>query len=531
MTRIRWEDWGVSPFSRARLEKKAVLLRVESKVFDSSRQWAESFERPEVISAAADLVCVRVDADDRPGIAARYGLGAAILSADGEVMGRIAEDGAAALALALSTARAQPQQARASEAAAPVWTGAVGPKDTDPELDFSWPLQALPGVLAMKPEAWPCIDCLEFLLYASCEWKDGPALKSLVAALSGLAEGPLWDRKSGGFSPARAQKSLAPNARLARLYWDAFSLTRNELFSRTASQTVGWMTRELFDPARGAFLNVRASESGNRMYADGNAIAALALFKASAFENDKKHLEAANHILVFLTQLFDPRRGLAHFWDDGRASVYGLLGDQAWSCLAFTEAFLMAGNKPHREFADVLLRNLFQENWQRDHGGFLDRVPSPDDFGALKQPRLPVDLNAVAFEAAWRLNELKGNANYRRWVEWGLKHLVPRSKGDACLAAPLARVMDMVRKGRVDLELVGRIGDGRTDGFLTALHQHYLPRKIISFVDPDDQDYLMAHKLQADTYPRLFGCVQLRPKINVDRPEDVPKLLESLAGI
>jgi hypothetical protein len=41
---------------------------------------------------------------------------------------------------------------------------------------------------------------------------------------------------------------------------------------------------------------------------------------------------------------------------------------------------------------------------------------------------------------------------------------------------------------------------------LNALRRHYLPRAIVSFVDPDDQDYILAHKLTADSYPRLFGC-------------------------
>ncbi|MFI5350090.1 MAG: hypothetical protein ACHQ2Z_11135, partial [Elusimicrobiota bacterium] len=36
--------------------------------------------------------------------------------------------------------------------------------------------------------------------------------------------------------------------------------------------------------------------------------------------------------------------------------------------------------------------------------------------------------------------------------------------------------------------------------------RHYAPRAIVSFVDPDDQDYIMAHKMEAGSYPRLFGC-------------------------
>jgi uncharacterized protein YyaL (SSP411 family) len=172
---------------------------------------------------------------------------------------------------------------------------------------------------------------------------------------------------------------------------------------------------------------------------------------------------------------------------------------------------------------------MFQQFWEGSAGGFLDRVPEESDAPLLKTVVLPGPLNAVALEAAWRLNHLKGNIHYGRWAEAGLKSVVPAADGDGCGAAALARVQDMIARGRMDLELVGRIGDAATEEMLAAVNSHYLPRKIVSFVDPDDQDFILPHKLKTQTWPKLFGCIDLRPKMEAGRPSEVGALLEAIS--
>ncbi|MBI3566099.1 MAG: hypothetical protein HY079_12950, partial [Elusimicrobia bacterium] len=229
------------------------------------------------------------------------------------------------------------------------------------------------------------------------------------------------------------------------------------------------------------------------------------------------------------TRLYDPLLGLVHASGGGEEAVHGLLGDAAWTALASTEAYLATGDKRHREFADGLLRFLFQELWERDGGGFLDRVPRPDDPAILREPRLDPALNAVSLEVCWRMHHLKGNMNYRRWLDWGLRGAWPAAAGDPARLAGLARIADMQARGRADFELIGRLGEPRAMGLLAALRRQSLPRALVSFVDPDDQDYILAHKLTADSYPRLFGCgSDLRRLADAAAPEGVPAVVAAV---
>jgi len=143
-------------------------------------------------------------------------------------------------------------------------------------------------------------------------------------------------------------------------------------------------------------------------------------------------------------------------------------------------------------------------------------------------PHLPIDLNAVALEAIWRLSELKGVPNYARWLEMGFMNLWPRIVSRPREAAAYARLHDTHLKGRLELDLIGHPEDPKTRELLTRLKSHYLPRALVSFIDPDDMDFILAHRLTAPRYPRLFVIANGRPVASGDRPEEIDEALQAI---
>ncbi|MHB2026837.1 MAG: hypothetical protein ACYCPQ_09440 [Elusimicrobiota bacterium] len=361
----------------------------------------------------------------------------------------------------------------------PAWTGAVG-EAADSEVPASWPSDALSELKKGLAGKTLGFDEIEFLLYAACEWHDEDAGRAACRALLSKA----------------APGSLKTAAACARLLWNAHALIGGAEL-REAAQS--------------------ATESIERNFSAPNADAVLALFAADAFsDSGLKRRERALGALSLLE-----KRVLT-------AEGGGDLQSNARAILAFAQAFEITGKKAFRERADGLARGLFQELWDRERGGFFE--PGPDAASCGADERLAA--NAAAFEAVWRVRHMSGNSNYGKWLAWGIRGLFALSQGRPIAArAGLARVFDMMSRGRLHLEIVGLPEDAQSSALVSACRRVFSPRAGLSWISPDDQDYIMAHKLQAPSYPRLFGCVELRPIGSAQTPDEVPALMRRLSEI
>lgn len=513
-----WVSWSAEAFARA----KAQGLPILAAIGPLPPEQLESSEG----EIARRFVAVLADPETRPDAAVRIGRGHAVV---------LDPDGARRAVLPLPSPGLGESLARlALEAvtplrpdgpARPAWTGAVRDTDLAAAPDEAGLAAVFAALSAGPAEADEAL--VEGLLHAAGERGDAAARALLSKALEARWAG--WDAAGRRFLSGSGSP-LVLHARWAALFWDAHALTGEARWREAAAAASDHLLRGLWDPAAGAFR--RAPKPEPSVYpADGNALAASALLRAHAFGHPGAG-DAALKALAFLqTRLYDPVLGLQHAAGGEGESVVGLLGDAAATALAFTDGFLATGMKAHREFADAMLRFLFQELWEREGGGFLDRVPRAGDPAILREPRVDPALNAAALEVCRRLHHLKGNHNYRRWLEWGLRGAWSATPADPLALAGLARVADLHARGRQDFELVGRPGEGKADALLAAVHRLYLPRKVISFVDPDDQDYILAHRLQADGYPRLFGCgPDLRRLADAGEPADVAAVAAAVKG-
>ena len=512
---MTWLSWSPEAFKRAKAQGKPVLA-VLGPLPPEDLKLAEG-------EIARRFVPVLADPQTRPDAAARIGADCVVvLGADGARRGRLslpAADLPAALKKLASDAALESDSG--DVLSEPAWSGAVREKPHAAAPDAG----KLAAVFAALPEIKnPSDEVLEALLYSASERGDAAARAALERGLALMLDST-WDAGRRSFFP-RTGPALTIHARRARLLWDAHAFTGNKRWSEAAAASTSFLLHVLREPGVDAF---RAAPDVAVYPADGNALAALALLRAAAF-GVPDAADAASRTLTFLqTRLYDPLLGLVHAQGGEGEAVHGLLGDAAWTALAFTEAFLAGGVKQHREFADGLLRFLFQELWERDGGGFLDRIPRPDDPAILRETRVDPELNAVALKVCWRLHHLKGNSNYKRWLDWGLRGAWPAGETDPAWLAGLARAEDLARRGRAHFELVGRHGEAKSETLLNAFQRHYAPRAIVSFVDPDDQDYILAHKLEADTYPRLFGCgSDLRRLADADEPQGVAAVVAAV---
>ena len=505
-----WMPWTAAAFARAKAEGKPILAAVGPLPPSHLKAVEGEIERR--------FVAVLADAEMRPDVAARIGLNrAVVLDSEGARRGVLPLPSPALGETLAHLALEAVTPLRPVAPSGPAWTGAV--RETQPpaapdEAMVSAVFAALAGLPAATETA---PDIVEALLHAAGERDDDAAHAALTKALE-----VCW----ANWDPARCAvlsgSPLSMHARWATLFWDAHALTGEARWRDAAAGISDHLLRELWDASAGAFRSQPAVYP-----ADGNALAVSALLRAHAYAHPGAGEVALKTLNFLQTRLYDPVLGLQHSAGGEGESVVGLLGDAAATALAFTDGFLATGMKAHREFADTLLRFLFQELWERESGGFLDRVPRAGDPAILRETHVDPALNAIALEVCRRMHHLKGNHNYRRWLDWGLRGAWNAARGNSRAYAGLARVADLHARGRMDFELVGRSGEMKADALLAAMNRLYLPRKVISFVDPDDQDYILAHRLGAETYPRVFGCAaDLAPLANASEPAGVPAVVE-----
>ena len=108
---------------------------------------------------------------------------------------------------------------------------------------------------------------LEFCLRRSAAAGDGASERVATYTLERMALGGIYDHLGGGFSRYSVdaewqiphfEKMLYDNGPLLRLVSDAWTATRNPLFSRVAEETAAWVTREMQSPEGGYYSSLDA---------------------------------------------------------------------------------------------------------------------------------------------------------------------------------------------------------------------------------------------------------------------------------
>ena len=393
---IRWLDWGVAAFARARAEGKPVLLSLSATWCHAChRMDDETWSDPGVAAAVERAaVPVRVDADARPDVYGRFHLGGlpstALLTAEAEFVRG-------------GTFLSPVQCLGFLEAAVADWRAGrrPAPRAEDHRLAAGRSMEAAlvdhvierlrrradlaNGGFGVAPKL-PEPDAVALLLRQGTATGDAALTRIARLTLDAVAA-HLVDPDEGGFfrygagadwSAPHTEKLAVDQAALIKLYLEAAAALGEPRYTEVARGAAHHARRRLLD-ARGRVLAsvaaTRAVDAQGEPLVDPRrfADAAAAMISASCAARAAGIELPVDRELLSSAQSGEVPHELG---DAGPGAVSGLLDDQALATAAAVDAFRAGAGQPALDFA------LRVADWSLAH--LLD--PTAGVFAAAPEP-------------------------------------------------------------------------------------------------------------------------------------------------
>ncbi len=471
---VAWQPWGAPAFTRARHERKPVLLSITATWCQSCLEMERTtYADPSVATFInKQFVPIRVDVDERPDVSERYSLGGwpttAFLTPGGALLGGgtfVPLDRMLGVLGRVTEAFAGRREQEIDEPAPESPRSPPGPSLSIAELSA--------GVFASFDEEYggfgaepkfPLVAPLQLALELSHGEEAARYQPIVEVSLDAMGWGGLYDEVDGGFfrytatrdwQLAHSEKMLEGNAALLRLYLDAGAAFGRARFTERAADVLRYVQTWLADPVDGGWWGSQQADVryyaapspeerrgltppavGRVLYADWNAaMASAALHAARVFDDDGLRDFALKSFERVLLACYKPGFGVAH--SPGHAGVRGLLADQFAMAAASLDAFEVTGNVVYEMMAEELAHYAVRTMWDESDGGFFDRATEATETGVglMRRPLKPFAVNCDLSRTLRRLAETSGDHEFTAFADRTVAAMAPLAAEQGPLAA------------------------------------------------------------------------------------------------
>ena len=476
---IPWQEWDAAIFEEAVASDRPVVLSLAADWAPSSHLLDETvFSDADVTRAlASDAIPIRVDIDERPDIAGRYGdlaePGIAVLTPEGVPARRLAVPTAEQLLDALLDARTgaprRPLEApgpRAAEGASA--GGEISPLLLDTALARLEPQRELAG-----PEA------VRLWLYARRRRGDLQAELRARAAIQRRVDGGGVDGDSGAF---RHCLSVSPDCAVGRAAVQGEWLEVLARIAAEGAEARGWasaVVRPVIDFLERQLLGVeggfRDTAGHDRVFAASNARVARGLIACGVvFDRPDWRGRGLTAVDLIVRRFRAGMAGVYHLWD-GIPGQLGLLQDQVASGQALLDAYEVTGEGDLLAHAQELA-SVLERSFRSPEGALTDVDRMYDSTALLALRQKPLTDNAAAVELLTRLGHLTHDDRYPAHAYQILGALAGEIaiSGDLEGVSALARVADRLLSREPEIKVIAESRPGEIDRGVDELHREAL---------------------------------------------------------
>ena len=564
---IPWVDWGAEAFERARAEDKPVLLSMSAvwchwcHVMDET-----TYSDERVIKLLRDrFVPVRVDADVRPDVSARYHAGGfpttAFLSPGGEpissltylppdrmldLLQRVNEQWV--VNRELVEEQIERLRAARTERGAEQEDGELSPATYEAALEaVNDAYDAEHGGFGGEPKfshPW----AIRLLLYHHRRDGDALALERARFTLQRMAGGDMYDRVEGGFfryamqrdwSEPHFEKIAGDHGPLLLALADLGAATDQTLGPALdiVEANIDYLERVLSAPGGGWYGSQDADEAycalgaesraersaphvDTRVYASATASLARGYLACGvAFDRGEWRARGLTAVDFLWSQLRRGEAGMYRVWD-GAPYLPGVLADQAETMLALLDAYELTGEFGYLDHAQELIR-IVERRWGGPGGGFFDLADDHEAVALLATRERPLDENAAVAEALTRLGRLTHDERYLESARQTLARFAGDAETSDLGEARYALAVERLIRIEPEIKIVAGV-----ETQARALHERALrlrvPARTVQRLELERDAVLIAQLgLPLDVGGVAYVCIGNSRSAPVSEPEDL----------
>ena len=234
---------------------------------------------------------------------------------------------------------------------------------------------------------------------------------------------------------------------------------------------------------------------------------------------DVEALQAVQDTISFMQERMLSDGRLLSVYKDGQAKLNGYLDDYAFLTAALLDAFEATFEQNYFALAQQLTTTMLEEFWDEEHGGFFFTGKSHETL--IERTKSAYDQaipsgTAVATKNLLRLYHYTGQPAYLQRAEQVVQLFRRHMEQQPFGFGSLLTTLDFYLQKPQEIVLIGTPGAADTQAMLRAIHQQYLPNKILLQIDPQHTAAgldafpllrdVLAGKTQVDGRTTVYVC-------------------------
>jgi uncharacterized protein YyaL (SSP411 family) len=254
----------------------------------------------------------------------------------------------------------------------------------------------------------------------------------------------------------------------------------------------------------------------DKILTDWNGLMIVAFTKAARVFDDSGYRRKAEAAVDFiLKEMVTGEGNLLHRYRDGEAAISGYADDYAFFIWGLLELYEATFKVKYLEEALKLQKRMLDQFWDPDGGGFFYTAQDGEQL-LVRQKEVHDGAypsgNSVAMYNLLKIARLTADAEYEEYAAMIGRPVSDAVKQQQSMYVHLMSALDFANGPSYELVIAGDTSARDTRAMIKAVHQRYLPHKVLIFRPTDEElpeivQYAQYTRYQEDVKGRAAAYV------------------------